>query len=59
MNYNKEIATTILQQLGGRRFVMFTGAKDFTAIDNGLQLAATQARQTALRLPSTVATSMT
>ena len=34
---NKDIAVTILQQLGGRRFVMFTGAKDFTAIKNGLQ----------------------
>ena len=26
---NKEIATTILNQLGGRRFIMMTGAKDF------------------------------
>ena len=34
---NKEIATTILQQLGGNRFVVFTGAKDFIAIDNGLR----------------------
>ena len=34
---NKEIATTILQQLGGKRFIVFTGAKDFLAIDNGLR----------------------
>ena len=34
---NNDIAVTILQQLGGRRFVMFTGAKDFTTIDNGLR----------------------
>ena len=37
MNRNHEIATTILQQLGGNRFVAFTGAKEFIAIDNGLQ----------------------
>ena len=34
---NKEIAVTILQQLGGNRFVAFTGAKDFTTINNGLR----------------------
>ena len=34
---NKEIAITILQQLGGNRFVAFTGAKDFCTIDNGLR----------------------
>ena len=34
---NKEIAITILQQLGGNRFATFTGAKDFTVIDNGLR----------------------
>ena len=33
---NKEIATTILRQLGGHRFIAMTGAKDFLAIDNGL-----------------------
>ena len=37
MTYNKQIATTILQQLGGNRFIAFTGAKEFLAIDNGLQ----------------------
>ena len=34
---NKEIAATILQQLGGHRFIAFTGANDFLAIDNGLR----------------------
>jgi hypothetical protein len=34
---NKEVSETILQQLGGRRFIVMTGAKDFVAIDNGLR----------------------
>lgn len=34
---NMEIAETILAQLGGRRFIVFTGAKNLTAIKNGLQ----------------------
>lgn len=37
MTYDNQIATTILQQLGGKRFVVMTGAKDFIAIDNGLR----------------------
>lgn len=37
MTYDKQIATTILNQLGGKRFVVMTGAKDFIAIDNGLR----------------------
>ena len=37
MTYNHQIATTILQQLGGNRFIAFTGAKDFMTIDNGLR----------------------
>jgi hypothetical protein len=35
---NKEIAKTILIQLGGRRFATFTGAKDFGYIENGLTM---------------------
>ena len=31
------IAETILNQLGSRRFIMMTGAKEFIAIKNGLQ----------------------
>jgi len=29
-NYSKEVAETILQQLGGRRFIMMTGAHHFS-----------------------------
>lgn len=31
-----QIAQTILQQLGGQRFKVMTGAKDFTATERGL-----------------------
>lgn len=34
---NKEIAETILSQIGGRRFITMTGAKNFVAINSGLQ----------------------
>ena len=37
MTQNQEIANTILQQLGGRQFIMMTGAKQLVAIDNGLR----------------------
>jgi hypothetical protein len=33
-----EVANTILEQLGGRRFVSMTGAKALTACDNGLRM---------------------
>lgn len=33
---NKRVAKTILDQLGGARFVIMTGAKDFTAGKDGL-----------------------
>lgn len=33
------IAETILQQLGGQRFIVFTGSKQFVAIENGLMFA--------------------
>ena len=36
MTDNQKIANTILQQLGGRMFLMMTGAKQLVAIDNGL-----------------------
>ena len=32
------IAKTILQQIGGRRFVAMTGSKDFIDMGNGLRL---------------------
>lgn len=34
---DKAIAETILKQLGGNQFRMMTGAKNFLAIENGLQ----------------------
>lgn len=36
MTNNKEIATEILRQLGGNKFTVMTGAKNFIAIENGL-----------------------
>lgn len=37
MSQNQQIAQTILQQLGAGRFRAMTGAKDFIAIERGLQ----------------------
>jgi hypothetical protein len=34
---SRAIAATILEQLGGRRFLAMTGARDLLAIDGGLQ----------------------
>lgn len=34
---NTMIANTILQQLGGTRFVAMTGAKNFVALENGIK----------------------
>jgi len=34
-----EVANTILQQLGGNRFIVMTGAKQFVAIERGLMFA--------------------
>lgn len=37
MTQNQQIANTILQQLGGKRFLIMTGAKQLVAIENGLR----------------------
>lgn len=37
MTYNQQIANTILQQLGGRQFIIMTGARAFVATDNGVR----------------------
>ncbi|MCG6410457.1 hypothetical protein [Vibrio fluvialis] len=37
MTNNQIIAKTILNQLGANRFITMTGAKNFVAIENGLQ----------------------
>jgi hypothetical protein len=33
-----EIAKTILQQLGGNKFIAMTGSKQFVAMENGLKM---------------------
>ena len=40
MTENQKIASIILQQLGGRRFVTMTGARCLVAINNGLRFKA-------------------
>lgn len=37
MTRNQEIANTILSQFGGHKFVVMTGAKNLTAIENGIR----------------------
>lgn len=37
MTRNQEIANTILRQLGGNKFMVMTGAKQFVAIENGIR----------------------
>lgn len=39
---NQEIAKTILQQLGGNKFLVMTGSKNLVSIDNGLQMHLTR-----------------
>lgn len=40
MNESKsqEVAKIILEQIGGRRFIVMTGSKNFLAMDNGLRM---------------------
>lgn len=42
MTRNQEIAATILEQLGGRRFQVMTGTKNFIAIENGVSMKLTR-----------------
>ena len=44
------IAKTILQQIGGRRFVAMTGSKDFTDMGNGLRMSLARNKTSANRL---------
>ena len=37
MNDSKQIATTILNQLGANKFIAMTGAKEFSVIKNGIR----------------------
>lgn len=53
---NKEIAATILEQLGGNRFIAFTGSKDFIATEDGgllMTLARNASRANRLRITLT------
>ena len=44
------IAQTILMQLGGRRFVAFTGSKQLTDMGNGLRMNLARNKTSANRL---------
>ena len=44
------IAKTILQQIGGRRFVAMTGSKDFIDLGNGLRMNLARNKTSANRL---------
>lgn len=54
MNRNTEIANTILNQLGGGRFIIMTGSKDFMAIENGLKMSLAKNESKANRLEITL-----
>jgi hypothetical protein len=45
-----QIATTILEQLGGNRFIAMTGSKHFIALDDGLRMNLSRNKTTANRL---------
>ena len=49
-----EIAETILKQLGGRRFLMMTGAKDLMSINCGLKMSLPRNASKANRLEITL-----
>lgn len=44
------IAKTILEQMGGRRFAVMTGCKDFIGLRNGLQMSLARNKTSANRL---------
>lgn len=54
MTRNAEIASTILQQLGGGRFLLMTGTKDLIAIENGLKMTLARNGSKANRLEITL-----
>jgi hypothetical protein len=49
---NVEVATTILNQLGGKRFIAFTGSTNFAAVNKALimKLKKNQSKATHLRI---------
>ena len=54
MTSNAEIANTILNQLGGGRFIVMTGSKDMIAIYNGLRMSLAKNGSKANRLEITL-----
>ena len=44
MSENTQIAQTILEQLGGRRLIVMTGARNFIAIERGLSFRVPRAK---------------
>lgn len=44
------IAKTILEQIGGRRFAVITGSKDFIDMGNGLRMSLARNKTSANRL---------
>lgn len=47
---DNQIAITILQQIGGRRFAMMTGSRDFINLGNGLRMSLSRNKTSANRL---------
>lgn len=47
---DNQIAVTIFQQIGGRRFVAMTGSHDFLSLDNGLRMSLSRNKTSANRL---------
>ena len=54
MSSNKEIAETILAQLGGNKFTVMTGSKDYLAVENGLRMRLRKNASNANRLEITL-----
>lgn len=51
---NKEVAITILNQMGGNKFVVMTGSKDFVNLGNGLRMTLSRNFSKANRLDVTL-----
>jgi hypothetical protein len=51
---NREIAKTILDQLGGNKFIAMTGSKHFIALDDGLRMNLSRNKTIANRLEITL-----
>lgn len=47
---DNQIAATILQQIGGKRFVVMTGSHDFINLGNGLRMSLRRNKTSANRL---------